>query len=261
MRRLGVVRVSYSFYGSLVDRGDLWLLTKDCHVLAPDFARAEIVYHGEYTRIWKHPDRPGLISKISRVKTLPRDMLRKYWRCQARREVDAAAVLTRLGLRTPDMLGYGFSLEPWARRESILFMRELPHSETLRFILRESRDDARRARLLAQVGAGYGAIYAAAFHHKDCHFDNILCDREHRLIWIDNDLRYSQSLKTAMNRFTSALEKLYRTTERFLHTREWYLFLDCIAGELEVGTLGRQLAQDVIPGFRIETTGRHLRAL
>lgn len=245
----------YRLQHGLVEHGDMWLMAFDEAV--PDFARAQAIYRGEHTRICRHPDRPGLVSKIAIVQTAPRDWLRKYRNCQARREIESAAILARLGLRAPEMRGHGYTLLPWARYESVLLMDELPASRALRFVFRECRDPGRRRQLLDEVASGLGAVYAAGHHFKDFHFENVLCDASDGLLWIDNDLRYSNRPRRAASRFAVALRRLHATTERFLYSSEWHHFLDRLVEVLVTSTLGRHLAEEVVPRFRIATSARH----
>ncbi|WP_293627037.1 lipopolysaccharide kinase InaA family protein [Salinisphaera sp.] len=240
---------------ALVEPGDTWMMSFDEPV--PDFSQAQEIYRGEHTRVCLHPDRLALVSKLSIVQAVPRDPFRKYRYCQAAREIAAADVLVRLGLRTPTMRGFGYTLMPWARHESILFMDEFPPSRPLRFVFREDLSEPRRHGLLAGVATGLGRVYAAGYHLKDFHFENILSDRENRLIWIDNDLRHTNRYSLAARRFADALRRLHKTSERFLFTSEWHYLLDGLGRALNTSALGQHLAGKVLPRFRIDTSACH----
>lgn len=233
---------------------DLWWL--DSALTLPDFTRAEPVYEGTYTRIWRHPGPGSLVSKLSWVKTVPRDNLRKYWACQARREFIANRTLHRLGLATAQLLGYGVPVAPWARLESVLFMRELPAHDTLRVVLRNTTDPAGRDALFERVAADVAAIYRSGYHHKDCHLENVLRPRadhdtaEMGLIWIDNDLRYSTRPAHARRRLAGSLQQLVDTSTDFVSKAEWRYFAQSISEHLRATDLGRELAATTVADFR-----------
>lgn len=247
--------MGYTIQRHLLQKNDLWLLARESLPALPDFARAESVYRGEHTRIWRHPDHPGLVSKVALLQTVPRDVLRKYGYYQAKREYRAHRCLTDLGLATPSVFGHGVTLKPWSRPESILFMEALPPHRALRFILREGGESSdRRMVLLEQVAAQLAVIYRSGFHHKDLHFENVLCTADGGLIWIDNDLRYSRVFRTARSRFSAALEQLYETSRRYLSSAEWRAFTATLAGHLHTSDLGSRLASTVIPDFQRRNT-------
>lgn len=237
---------------------DVWWLDAALAADLPDFARAECVYEGTYTRIWRHPERKALLSKVSRVKTAPRDNLRKYTACQAYREIMANQTLQRLGLDTAELLGFGMPVAPWARLDSILFMRELAPHDTLRVVLRAVTDAHERNALLGQVAADVAAIYRNGYHHKDCHLENVLRRRAHddlptdseRLIWIDNDLRYSTHPVRARERLAGSLAQLVNTSRGFISAVEWRYFSGALAGHLCCTDLGRELADTTVADFR-----------
>jgi len=238
----------------------LWWLDSALVPELPDFARAEPVYEGTYTRIWWHPDREALVSKLSWAKTAPRDNVRKYWACQAQREISANRIMQRLGLTTAELLGFGVSVAPWARLESILFMRQLPAHDTLRVVLRNTGDPALRAALLGQVATDLAAIYRNGYHHKDCHFENVLQARGRdetavakpgirALIWIDNDLRYSVRPRLARRRLVSSLKQLRETSLDFVTITEWRAFAHVFAGQMRSTRLGDCLAATAVVDF------------
>ena len=240
---------------------DLWWLDKTLAATRPDFACAELVYEGTYTRIWRHPDRDALLSKVSQVKTMPRDNLRKYAACQAWREMTANRTLQRLGLRTADLLGYGIPVAPWTRRESILFMRELAPHDTLRVVLRAVTDRQARTALLDHVASDVATIYRNGYHHKDCHLENVLRLRDgdtprdlvhgaKPLIWIDNDLRYSTDVGRARRRLAGSLQQLVDTSTNFISRLEWWEFAGTLMRRLCRTELGQELAATTVADFR-----------
>lgn len=245
----------------MVTAHGLWWLSAPPALTLPDFSRAEPVYEGTYTQIWRHPDVVSLISKLSWVKTAPRDNLRKYWASQARREIIANRIMRRLGLTTAHMLGYGVPVAPWARLESMLFMRELPAHDTLRVVLRNTCDRDRRDALFEHVAADVAAIYRSGYHHKDCHLENVLrprggaasagaADGDDNLIWIDNDLRYSMRATLARKRLAASLQQLVDTSPDFVSRAEWRYFAQSLALHLRATDLGRELAATTVTDFQ-----------
>lgn len=234
----------------LLKNNDLWLLSAEDLPKLPSYAKAELLYQGQHTRIWKHPDVPGVVSKVAFLQTVPRDVLRKYVFCQARREVEGTRILNALGLKTPSMLGHGFTLAPWSRPESILFMAELAENRTLRAILRNCTDRHRRQSLLRGVAEQLAVIYRFGFHHKDCHFENILCTSAgEELIWIDNDIRHSSRKNTVRVRFLKSMQQVFDTSHRYVAPAEWREFIDILRRHLRRSELGEYLADVALPGL------------
>lgn len=239
---------------------DLWWLDAAIAMERPDFANAESVYEGHFTRIWRHPDRESLVSKLSRVKTAPRDNLRRYFAAQAQREIAANRIMQWLGIATAQLLGFGIPVAPWARAESLLFMRELPAHETLRVVLRRTTDEASRAVLLDRVATDIAMLYCNGYHHKDCHLENVLRVRSGgetsnrviaggELVWIDNDLRYSVRPARARRRLASSLAQLRYTSRDFVSTGEWRAFAQRLSDAMRATALGRTLAATTVAEF------------
>lgn len=230
---------------------DAWWFDRALASRLPDWAQAEPVYEGTYTRIWRHPAHDRWVSKLSWIKTAPRDNLRKYWACQAQREIAANHTMQRLGLATAELLGFGIPVAPWARWESILFMRELPAHDTLRVVLRATTDNVWRGVLLDHVAADVAAIYRNGYHHKDCHLENVLRLRPSgELIWIDNDLRYSARPHRARQRLGASLQQLVDTSPDFISSAEWHAFALALAGHLRCTDMGRDLAATTVADFK-----------
>lgn len=240
---------------------DLWWLDAAIAADPPNFACAEPLYEGTYTRICRHPDRPGLVSKLSRVKTAPRDNLRKYWSSQARREMSANRTMHGLGIATAPLLGFGIRVAPWAQAESLLFMRELPDHDTLRVVLRQTVDASTRAVILDRIAADIATLYRNGYHHKDCHLENVLhlhaegdvVDRaagRGGLIWIDNDLRRSLRPKRARRRLAASLAQLRFTSRDFISVHEWREFARLLSSHMQSTPLGRALAATTVADFR-----------
>lgn len=234
----------------LLAKNDVWIMVGRVPRTLPAPGRAESVYEGTHTRIWRHPDRPGLVTKLGLLKSAPRDAFRRYWSSQARRELRATAVMQRLGFATPELLGYGVPLGPWRRWDSILFMRALPAHETLRVFLRRCDKRAARRAVLDQVAAGVAAIYAAGYHHKDCHLENVLRTEDGRLIWIDSDLRHTRKPAIQAARLASTLDQLIDTAPDFVHATEWQRFAEVIEARLADRLWTRAVAGPALAHFR-----------
>jgi tRNA A-37 threonylcarbamoyl transferase component Bud32 len=229
---------------------DTWIVSPDAPQQLPNYALAESLYQGAHTRIWQHPDRTDLVSKLGLLKSVPRDVFRRYWASQGRRECRATHIMQQLGFRTPELLGYGVPLAPWRRYESLIFMRALPAHETLRVFLRRCTDPIVRRAILDEVAAGVAAIYAAGYHHKDCHLENVLRASAGRLIWIDSDLRYTHSATIQRERLRSSLAQLVDTATDFVSGAEWLRFADIVEEQLCKTDWGRTSGGPPIETFR-----------
>jgi hypothetical protein len=243
--------------GVLASR-DIWWIDATIAARCPDFARAETIYEGTYTRISRHPDCPGLISKLSWVKTAPRDNVRKYWASQAKREMAANRVMRRLGMQTASLTGFGIRIAPWVRAESLLLMGALPPHDTLRVVLRRTTEKTRRTVLLDRIARDIAALYRNGYHHKDCHLENVLLTHASEalpatsapeLVWVDNDLRYSVRADHACRRLDASLRQLAFTSRNFISTSEWHQFAATLSEHLCVTDLGRVLAATSVPAF------------
>lgn len=189
-----------------------------------DLARAEAIYKGPHSEIVRTPNPQGVAVKLIRPRSVPRDWFRHFFYGQGKREFECARIMTRLGLPSVAVLGYGFALNPFRRMTSLLFMEPLDDCLSMKYVLKTLRDELRRARLLGLIAQGFGLIYRNGWHHKDTHFGNVLLDTEDRLIWIDNDLRRIRWPKTRAGLLSGAEEQLYISSKAFLSQREWQLF-------------------------------------
>lgn len=238
------------FKRGLFAANDWWIVSDGVARELPDYALAQRIYAGSHTRIWRHPDRAGLVTKVGLLKSAPRDVLRRYWSSQARREIRATAVMRGMGFATPELLGYAVPVAPWQRYDSVLFMQALPDHETLRVFLRRCHDATVRAAILDEVARGVATIYAAGYHHKDCHLENVLRREDGRLIWIDIDLRHTRKPTVQAKRLASSLDQLADTSRDFVGADEWRRFADVIASGLAGDAWGRGVAAAAIGHFR-----------
>ncbi|MES1951274.1 hypothetical protein S4A8_10471 [Salinisphaera sp. S4-8] len=245
----------------LMARNDVWWLDEAIALRQPDFANAQTIYEGSYTRIRRHPGQPALISKLSWVKSAPRDNVRKYWAAQAKREMAANRIMQRLGIRTATLIGYGIRLMPWSRLESLLFMDELPAHDTLRVVLRRLTDEHGRALLIDRIAQDIARLYRNGWHHKDCHLENVVLPRTDAarpnasypdLIWVDNDLRYSARAEVLRRRFDGSLRQLAYTSRDFISPAEWQVFAQRLSSHLSSTQLGRKLCATSVAAFARE---------
>lgn len=243
------------FQRGLFTANDCWIVSDGVPCEPPDYALAEPVYEGTHTRIWRHPDRADLVTKRGMLKSAPRDVFRRYWSSQARREMRATAVMRRLGFDTPELLGYAVPAAPWQQTDSVLFMRALPAHETLRVFLRRCHDYTARSVVLDAVARGVATIYAAGYHHKDCHLENIVRSEDGRLIWLDSDLRHTDKPATQATRLASSLDQLVDTSPDFVSAAEWRRFADLIEAQLEADEWGQVVAAPALRHFRARVSG------
>ena len=182
-----------------------------------------LLYEGAHSRIYRL-EAAALVVKLAEPRSRPRDDLRKYVMCQARREYRGAAFLNALGLDTPDMRGWAVSLAPGAHYESALFMRPLPPFVSGLRLLRSESDADRRAAFLARLASELGTLFGHGFVHKDCHFDNLCVRDDGRLVWIDCDIRRPGSAARRRQGLRRALALLRRTARNDIGEREWRIF-------------------------------------
>lgn len=225
-------RASIQLRRGVLERSDLWLLNQPIAAMTFVTADDKILYQGRHTRIWQPAAQPEYALKLSFVKSVPRDVWRRYGASQARRELRATAIMQQLGFATPRLVGHGVPLNPARRWDSLLVMRLLPAHETLRVFLRRCRDSAARQSVLNAIASGVARIYAAGYHHKDCHLENVLRSEDGQLIWIDNDLRYTRKPGQQARRLIATLDQLLDTSPDFVSRAEWYQFAATLADKL-----------------------------
>ncbi|MBO9469664.1 hypothetical protein J7355_06100 [Endozoicomonas sp. G2_2] len=200
---------------------------------------------GPHSRILEHRQAPAAVVKLIEPRSKPRDWLRKYGLSQARREHVGSTILAELGLPTPEIYGWGVTLAPTARYESILFMEQLQNFTSGLAVIRQERDAVRRRQFLELVAAGVAKIYGNGYLHKDCHFENV-CWLDHGpLVWIDNDVRRSRDLSASRTGLTKTLRLLKNTARNDLSNTEWQGFRQHLYGKLATQPLGVRLADEI----------------
>lgn len=241
-------RLQWGLVGSL----DGWFLSRGVPRELPADMETDgrLVYAGRYTRIRHYEAMGDLVAKMAFLRSKPRDFIRRYYSSQARRETRATAIMQSLGLVTPQLMGFAVPLAPWRRWDSILFMKPLPAHDTLRMFLRLCEDAAQRRDILTEVGTGVARIYAAGYHHKDCHLENVLRSRQGRLIWIDHDLRYTRRREVQIPRLISSLDQLLDTSPDFIQPAEWRLLGNVIEHGMARSPWAQAVCRPALRHFR-----------
>lgn len=156
--------------------------------------------------------------KLIRPRSLPRDAVRKYFRCQARREYEAARQLQHWGIPSIHVYGWGLALAPRARYESMLLMAYRPDCRNARRYLEANPDSDVQWRLLDAIAGDVAAIYARGHHHSDCHLGNVLVDVAGNRSWVDNELRLIRGSAPLARRFEQTLALLDRSLKQAVST-------------------------------------------
>lgn len=231
---------------NLVAAPDFWFLMLNNGLQPPDFQRAQLLHRGIHSRVLSHPDRPGLVSKLARPRSMPRDALRRYVNCQGKREFLSTRWIKALGLRAPEVLGYGIAMSPFDRYDSLVFMRMLDNFQSLKHILRTRPEGARCGALVTQAAAEMGLIYRHGLHLNDSHFGNILVSDNGTVIWIDNDIRRSSGFKRQRQRLHKALMQLRSSSRKYLYDDEWRCYKNSLRASLSETGRGARLANEVL---------------
>lgn len=219
--------------------------------LAPDFtppAHADAWtsrHRGPHSLIFDLAGTENVLAKLVRPRSRPRDDLRKYAYSQALREYNGSRQLQRLGLDTPHPLGWGVCLTPFARFESVLFMRELPAFTSGLMLIRKDTDSARRTRFLHRFADQLATLHGSGWVHRDCHFDNICIAYDERLVWIDNDIRPAKQLTQSREGLRKTLQLLKTTARGAVTDTEWHTFHARLKASLERWPDGTYLADEV----------------
>ncbi len=182
------------------------------------------------------------VAKVVVPRSKPRDNLRKYGRCQALREFRSARILQALGLQTPTVLGWGLSLRPDARFESVLFMGHLPACTSGLSLIRHEKDPAARYDFLDRFARQLATLHRAGLIHKDCHFANLCIDQHKELIWIDNDVRRPRNARGRRTGLKKTKALLAATARDDLSAAEWDRFQHRFHAHLDKPALKDQSA-------------------
>lgn len=185
-----------------------------------------------YCSIREYDRKQQLALKVIRPQTQPRDALRKYFRSQAKREFTASLKLQSIGISTPAVFGYGYSVSPFSRYESILFIEYKKGMLNGFEFLANTRDGALRKDFLKNVARDIKIMNKNNLHHRDCNFGNILVGEGMNLLWIDNDVRHIKNRQELHGYTDATLLRLGKAYERGVLTEdEWKYFISLLLFE------------------------------
>ena len=141
----------------------------------------------KYSTLYRAGNR---ILKVCYAQSIPKDLLRKYvLGSQAEREFKSSAILSHLGLLTPESCFSAFSLSPLTkdRIESLHEMSFLEHFEDIDKHFVHRRDSSDIVRCFAKDLA---IISNNMFFPKDLGLGNIMYNEaESKIAWLDTDLK------------------------------------------------------------------------
>jgi hypothetical protein len=220
--------VKFRLWRNVIKRGDMWaLFLKDALALDemhPINGLREL-NSSTYSSIIEYDKKQHLALKLIKPQTNPRDAIRKYFLSQAKREFTASLKLQSIGIETPAVFGYAYSMSPFSRYESILFMEYKECMVNGFEFLAETHDEALRKDFLKKVAGNINTIYGNRLHHRDCNFGNILVGVDMGLMWIDNDVKTVKNTQELKDYVGETLLRLGKTYARGLLTdAEWKYF-------------------------------------
>ena len=141
---------------------------------------------------------PLLVKRIRAQKEA--DYVRRYFRCQGKREFFGSMRLAEIGINCPEPIGYAVSLMPWSRADSLFLCRFLPQAIKSTQWMRQGPPT--REWVMNAVARDMGRMLEHNLFHRDVHTENLLVlpaaeTVEAALYWIDNDIRpFGRSRRT-----------------------------------------------------------------
>jgi len=151
------------------------------------------------------------------------DYIRRYFNSQAKREHMGAVKLQNIGIKTPDMYGYGLNVNPFQRADSILLMEYIA-GESLLVFFQTSTDTIHRKEILKSVAEDLAKMHLNGLHHKDTNLGNVIPFKE-GLYWIDNDIMKLTFSKNDRYHLFNALKRMVGK-KKYLSNEEINYFLD-----------------------------------
>lgn len=220
--------MKFRVWRHVIKKSDIWALflkdTINLDEMLPISGLREL-NRSTYCSIHEYDRTQQLALKLIRPQTNPRDTLRKYFHSQAKREFTASLTLQSIGVATPAVFGYAFSVSPFSRYESILFMEYKEDTANGFEFLADNHDHELRKVFLKKVAGDINAMYKNLLHHRDCNFGNILVGEDMSLLWIDNDMRPIKSRQELYKYADETLLRLGKAYERrLLAEDEWRYF-------------------------------------
>jgi len=224
----------------------LWRLA-----LASDFQPAvdpskwHLLHRGPHSRIYHVHGTTPCVVKLAMPRSKPRDNLRKYVACQAKREFRGNRTLASIGLRTPTVYGWGVTPSPFAYYESALFMRPLPDFKSGLTVIRKENDAAKRRHFLDTLAEQLACLQGNGYIHKDAHFGNLCVPGDGSLVWIDNDIRRPATISARRSGLAKSLRLLEKTARDAVAPHEWQFFNHRLRTCLARWPKGEELAHEV----------------
>lgn len=133
---------------------------------------------------------PLLVKRIRAQKEA--DYVRRYFRCQGKREFFGSARLLDIRINCPEPIGYAVNLLPWSRADSLFICRFLPHAIKSTQWMRQGPPT--REWVMNAVARDMRRMLENNLFHRDVHTENLLVlpaadPADAALYWIDNDIR------------------------------------------------------------------------
>jgi hypothetical protein len=207
---------------NIVFNGDNWFfyLNRNLNIeKLHNITEMKILHSTKWSFIIQFNEKIAL--KLIKPQKYPRDVIRKYFFSQAKREIGGSCKLKELGFNCPDTIGYAISLSPIAKYESILFVEYKKGFLNGYEFLKEEKNASNRKKFLKNVADDLLKIYGSYYHKKDCRFGNLLVDDDMKPIWIDNELRKFIRRKTANKYMEHTLKRLKASSTDRLNEDEW----------------------------------------
>jgi RIO-like serine/threonine protein kinase len=224
--------VKFRLWRNVVTKGDLWGLFSTEEIALDEtlpISGLRELNRSTYSSIREYDKEAHLALKVIRPQTNPRDSIRKYFHSQAKREFRASLRLQSIGIATPKVFGYAYSISPISRYESILFMEYKEGMANGFGFLANTHDRRLRKDFLKNVAGDINTMYKNCLHHRDCNFGNILVGEDMHLLWIDNDLKIIRNDKESKKYLRDSVERLKKSYKRGLLTdNEWEYFANLI---------------------------------
>lgn len=203
------------------------------------------IHRGPHSCIYRLDGAYPCIAKLIIPRSQPRDSMRKYGFCQAWRETRGSAILASLRLDTVAIQGWGMTVSPLARYESVLFMQPLPEAISGLAFIRTERDTHRRLLVLGRLAEQLARMLEHGFIHKDAHFDNLYITADNALIWIDNDLRQPRTQAKRRAGLGKMLALLKTTARNDLQPDEWQFLSHRLRSHLSHTPQGNSLVDEI----------------
>lgn len=210
-----------------------------------DHQQWTLLHRGPHSYIYQAGDHPADVVKLAMPRSTPRDSLRKYVACQAKREYHGNRALNAIGLQTPATHGWGVTLSPFARFESALFMQALPDFVSGLTLIRTETDTGRRHQFLRTLAEQLACLHGHGYIHKDAHFANLCILADDTLVWIDNDIRKPRTIGARRKGLAKTLMLLANTARNDITAPEWLFFRHTLRADLADWPQGEQLAHEV----------------